>query len=142
MKKALGIFAISLLVTLMLTSCKSKEEKVIEQLNDLTEQIEKKSEKWDTEDWQDALKKVEEIHNEMSECDFSDEQLRELGEFEGRLTSVMIKNGLPALEEGIGSFMKRAGSFIDGFQDGIQNRAEESLEEIGNYGSADFNFFQ
>lgn len=109
----------SLLVTFVFTSCKSREEKVIDQLNDLTEQIEKKSDKWDSEDWQNPFKKVEEIHNEMSECDFSDEQLQELGEVEKRLTSVMIKNGLSTLGDGIGSFMKKAASFINGFKDGI-----------------------
>ena len=130
MKKILATVALSLIVTFVLTSCKSKEEKVIDQLNNLTVQIEKKSDKWNSEDWQNAFKKVEEIHNEMSECDFSNEQLQELGEVEGRLTSLILKNGLPALGGELGSMIDGAGSFVNGFQDGIKGGAKESLEEI------------
>lgn len=132
MKKAFKILAFSLLVTLMFTSCKSKEEKVIDQLNDLTEQIEKKSSKWDTEDWQKAFKKVEEIHNEMLECDFSNDQLQELGEVEGRLTSIIMNNGIPALGDDLGSLIEGAGSFVDGFEDGIKDASDENLEELEN----------
>ena len=130
MKKVLATVALSLIVTFVFISCKSKEKKVIDQLNNLTVQIEKKSDKWNSEDWQNAFKKVEEIHNEMSECDFSNEQLQELGEVEGRLTSLILKNGLPALGSELGSMIDGSGSFVDGFQDGIKGGAKESLEEI------------
>lgn len=133
MKKVFRLLVFSFLVSLVFSACKSKEEKVIGQLDNLAEQVEKKSENWDSEQWKKAFKEAEKIHSDMSECDFTDAQLQKLGEVKGRLTAVMIKNGVPAVGKGIGSFIEGAASFLDGFQDGVQNGAEESLEEIGNY---------
>ncbi len=133
MKKILRAIVPMFFICIAFSSCQSKEEKVIDQLDNLSEKIEKKSADWDSEQWQDAFKELEAIHSEMADCDFSDEQLKKLGEVEGQLTAVMIKKGVPALGNGLNSLIEGAGSFVDGFKDGVQEGSEESIEEIGNY---------
>ena len=132
MKKILSAICI-ITISFVLCSCKSREEKVIDQLNDLTEKVEKNSSDWDEDQWADAFEKLEKIHSEMSDCDFTNKQLQELGEIEGRLASVMITSGAESLGRSVGSFLKGAGSFVKGFQEGLQDSSEESLEEVENY---------
>ena len=133
MKKYFPAICLIVIATLVLCYCKSKEEKVIDQLNNLVENVEKNSSDWDSDQWADAFEELEKIHSDMSDCDFTNQQLKELGEVEGRLTSVMITNGAESLGKSVGSFLKGAGSFVKGFQEGIQDGSEESLEEIENY---------
>lgn len=133
MKKYFFTICLIVITSFVFCSCKSKEEKVIDQLNNLAEKVENNSSDWDSDQWVEAFEELEKIHSDMSDCDFSNQQLQELGEIEGRLTSVMITNGAATLGESIGSFMKGAGSFVKGFQEGLQEGADESLEEIDNY---------
>ena len=78
-------FIITALVTsaLSLTSCKSREEKVINKLDNLSERIERNGSKFDAEDWEEAIEDFADIHEEMQDCEFTKEQLRELGKKEG-----------------------------------------------------------
>ena len=133
MKSYFSTICVIVITSLVFCSCKSREEKVLEQLNNLTEKVEKNSSDWNSDQWTDAFEELEKIHSEMSDCDFTNQQLQELGEVEGRLTSLMLSNGVESLGKGIGSFLKGAGSFVKGFQEGIQDGSEESIEELENY---------
>ena len=133
MKRYFYSICIIVISACVFCSCKSREEKVLNQLNNLTEKVEKNSSDWNSDQWTDAFEELEKIHSEMSDCDFTNQQLQELGEVEGRLTSVMLSNGAESLGKSFGSFLKGAGSFVKGFQEGIQDGSEESIEELENY---------
>ena len=132
MKRYFSTNCVIVFTSLVFWYCKSREAKVLKQLNNLTEKVEKNSSDWNSDQWTDAFEELEKIHSEMSDCDFTNQQLQELGEVEGRLTSLMLSNGVESLGKGIGSFLKGAGSFVKGFQEGIQDGSEESIEELEN----------
>lgn len=133
MKKFLSTFCFILLTSLILCSCKSKEEKAIDRLKELTEKIEKNSSNWDMEQWSEALGELEKMQSELNGCNFTEEQLKELGQVEGQLTTIMIQGGGAALGNSVESYLNEANSFMEGFQDGIQESKEETVEEIENY---------
>lgn len=132
MKKLLSFICVAMISTLVLCSCKSKEERVIDQLDNLAEKIEKNASDWDSEQWEDAFEEIQKIQKEISECKFSNEQLQTLGEVEGRLATAVLTYGAKAVGNEFGSFLQGAGSFVEGFKDGASDAMEENLQEIGN----------
>lgn len=124
MKRFLSGICVVIIMTFILCSCKSKEEKVIDHLNNLAEKVEKDSSGWDGDQWADALEELEKIHSDMSDCCFTSQQLQDLGEVEGKLMHVMITNGAESVGKGMNSFLEGAGSFVEGFQEGFREESE------------------
>lgn len=128
-------FIITALVTsaLCLTSCKSREEKVINKLDNLSERIERNGSKFDAEDWEEAIEDFADIHEEMQDCEFTKEQLRELGKKEGKVSAILAKEGSKALGREFKNFLGNFGAFAKGFKEGAEeNVSEEDFNEVGN----------
>ena len=87
-KLILSALFISLLA---LSSCQSREEKVISKLDSLSERIEKDGSIFDADDWEEAIEDFADIHEEMQDCQFTKEQLRELGKKEGKVSAILAK---------------------------------------------------
>ena len=92
MKRHLYLLVISILLC-VLCSCQSKEEQVISGLEKLAAQIEQRADSFTDKDWEGIMTKYEELHEQALECDFSQEQLTELGRVEGKLTTIFAKEG-------------------------------------------------
>ena len=128
-------FIITALVTsaLCLTSCKSREEKVINKLDNLSERIERNGSKFDAEDWEEAIEDFADIHEEMQDCEFTKEQLRELRKKEGKVSAIIAKEGSKALGREFKNFLGNFGAFAKGFKEGAEeNVSEEDFNEVGN----------
>lgn len=118
---------------LTLTSCQSREEKVISQLDRLSERIEKDGNNFDAEDWEEAIEDFAEIHEDMQDCEFTKEQLRELGKKEGKVSAILAKEGSKALGREFKNFLGNFGAFAKGFKEGAEeNVSEEDFNEVGN----------
>lgn len=126
---AIALFA---LVACVLTSCKTREERVIARLSILSEKIEKHGAQWDADQWADALEEMEDIHYDIDDCDFTKEQLKSLGQIEGRLTATILNEGAKALNQSMSDFMDGAGAYMKGFMQGIDNNYDpSSVENLG-----------
>lgn len=128
-------FIITALVTsaLCLTSCKSREEKVINKLDNLSERIERNGSKFDAEDWEEAIEDFADIHEEMQDCEFTKEQLRELGKKEGKVSAIIAKEGSKALGREFKNFLGNFGAFAKGFKEGAEeNVNEDDFNEVEN----------
>ena len=128
-------FIITALVTsaLCLTSCKSREEKVINKLDNLSERIERNGSKFDAEDWEEAIEDFADIHEEMQDCEFTKEQLRELRKKEGKVSAIIAKEGSKALGREFKNFLGNFGAFAKGFKEGAEDSvSEEDFNEVGN----------
>lgn len=124
---------ISLLALLFLfASCKPHEERVIDRLNNLAEKVEKYGSKWDLDEWADALEELEDIHYDMEDCDFTSQQLKALGRVEGQLTVIIMTEGSKKLGDELVLFMEGAGSFMKGYQEGVQVTEGYNIEDIKN----------
>lgn len=128
-------FIITALVTsaLCLTSCKSREEKVINKLDNLSERIERNGSKFDAEDWEEAIEDFADIHEEMQDCEFTKEQLRELGKKEGKVSAIIAKEGSKALGREFKNFLGNFGAFAKGFKEGAEeNVNEDDFNKVEN----------
>lgn len=132
-KRHILTFAVFATILLSFASCKSREEKVISRLESLSERIDKKGHTFDAEDWAEAFEDLEDIHEDMEDCEFSREELKEIGRADGRLTAIIAKEGAKSLGHDASIFLKNFSSFVKGFQEGAQeNINEEDFNDVGD----------
>ena len=132
MKRKTFLIAAILFGLLILSSCKSREEQVISQLDDLSERVEKNSDSFDSNDWKEAIAEFDQIHKEMADCDFTKEELREIGRKEGKLAMILAKEGAKKMGGQLQEIMKDVGSFTKGFKEGIESEFDEKdFEKLG-----------
>ena len=131
-KRQILTFAVFAAILLSFASCKSREEKVISRLESLSERIDKNGHKFDAEDWAEAFEDLEDIHEDMEDCEFTREELKEVGRADGRLTAIIAKEGAKALGREASSFLRNFSSFAKGFQEGAQENNEEDFNEVGD----------
>lgn len=95
MKKLLSFAIVALLVGVLLTSCKSKEEKAIDLMKEYAEKIEKiPADKIDTELpklREEMAKEAEKISKDGKDLNFSDEQKKEMEEISKRVDEAIDK---------------------------------------------------
>lgn len=138
--KALNTFTkpIKLAITIAiaiftLASCQSREEKVISKLDSLSERIEKDGSNFDADDWEEAIKDYTKIHEEMQDCEFTKEQLHELGKKEGKVSIILAKECSKALGKDFMNYIGSFGAFAKGFKEGVEdNVSEKDFNEVGN----------
>jgi len=110
---------------LVLSSCRSYEDRVITRLNHLSERIDADGKNFDADDWEDAMEELADIHEEMTDCDFTPEQLKAVGRADGRLTAIIAKEGAKALGHSFSDAIKSLGIYAKGFKEG----AEENISD-------------
>ena len=98
---------IGLLVTFsLLTSCQSKEEKVISQLESLCKTVEKDN--FDIKDIDSLQAKFDAVRETAKQCNFTSDQLKEVAKLEARFTKAIAKKAL-----------QRVGDTVDGIIEGL-----------------------
>ena len=122
--------ALVLCVIMIFTSCQSQEEKVISKIHKLAEYIEDNGDDFDEQDWNDVINDCNQIHKEMQTCEFTTEQLRELGKVEQELSVAFISKGTKAFGENMSNFLGGLGAFAGGFMEGIEEGNATDLEEL------------
>lgn len=113
------LFILSFLFLMTMSSCQSKEERVISKMESLAERIEKNAETYDTEDWEAVLQEYQQLQTEAADCDFSSEQLRELGHVEGKLAATMTRESAKSFGRSIGDALQNSGQVIQGVLEGL-----------------------
>jgi hypothetical protein len=131
MKKTL--ISISLLLAVItLSSCKSHEERVVNRIEKLSARIASDGKNFTPEDWEEALEELEEIHDDMGDCEFSKEQMREVGRADGKLTMIITKQAAKSMGRDFGTLMNSLGSYAKGFKEGAESEYDEKeFEDIG-----------
>lgn len=121
------LVATLLLVLMSLSSCHTKEEKVISKLETLSERIDKQSEDFADTDWETALADLEEINKEMQSCAFTQEQMKEVGKMYGKLSSKIAKEMGNKFYKAIINY----GSFFNGFKEGLgESISEDDIKNV------------
>ena len=96
----------------LLTSCQSKEEKVISQMESLCKTVEKDN--FDVKDIDSLQAKFDEIRAVAKECNFTDEQVKEMAQLEVRFTKAVAKKAV-----------ERIGNAIEGALEGLSGDKKE-----------------
>ena len=116
-------------------SCRSREEKVIHDLKNLAEKVNKNGKNFDAYDWEDAFDDLAEIHEDMADCEFTPEQLLKLGKVDGQLSVIIMREGSRAAGKSVTDFIRSAGSFFKGFEEGSKESYEENKDEFERIGN-------
>ena len=120
---------------LVLSSCQSYEDRVITKLNHLSERIDADGKNFDAGDWEEALEELADIHEDMADCEFTPEQLRKLGKVDGQLSVIIMREGSRAAGKSVTDFIRSAGSFFKGFEEGSKESYEENKDEFERIGN-------
>lgn len=127
MKKNLVIAILLCVLTLSITACQSKEDKVLSDLESIYNRL-NNSENFTDEDWTELMTEYEVIHEEAQACDFSYEQKKELGRIEGKILSKITERKTQELGSEIGDIINSGGALIGGFIEGLQEELEKETE--------------
>ena len=123
------IFALFAMITL--SSCQSQEERVVSRIEKLSARIDADGKNFSPEDWEEALEELEEIHDDMGDCEFTKEQLKAVGRADGKLTIIITKQAAKAMGRDVGTLMKSISSYAKGFQEGAkENFNEEDFNDV------------
>ena len=138
--KRIYFYALVIMIGFILSGCKSREERVIERLDNLAEKIQNESSDWDIEQWQDVAKDFEDLNKEAEKCDFSEEQMKQLGEAEGRVIGAFYKEGSQFAGKMMEEYLRNAGNLIEGFQKGFdESDVNSSIDGMLNGLESDLN---
>ena len=125
--------AFALCAILVLSSCQSKEEKLISKINDLAEQIEKNGEDWDAQDWMEVSNEYAQICMVASKCEFSEEQQEEFIKAGVNLTAAFTANAPNAysnvLAEGVEAYSKELAKGMEALSDELVDDEEDLDDE-------------
>lgn len=135
MKKNIFISSLILLVTFFFISCKPHEERVMDRLDNLAEKVQKNGAKWNADQWADALEELEDIDDDMEDCEFTPQQLRALGRVKGKLTVIIMTEGAKKLGKELVPFLEGAGAFMKGYSEGVESMSDYSEGEFEKLGT-------
>lgn len=136
--RTLSIIALVGCLLFLTTSCQSDEKRTIKDLKKLATKVEKNHSKYDADDWADALEDYEEIHEDMKYCDFTNEQLREIGRIDGKLAMILTREYSKALGKGLNNLIGGATAFTQGLVEGMGEEGlgddyeDVDLDELSN----------
>ena len=131
MKKAIKVLALCLLVAFM-SSCQTKEEKVINKLQALAERVESKSDSFTESEWENIYTEFESLQTQTKDCDFTAEQLKEVAKAEAELTAAIAKQKAKEVGNSINDVINEGKEVLNGIFDGIKEGlggGDEAAEE-------------
>jgi len=121
MKHYIRTFLFALMAVMILGSCKSKEEKALDQLQNMTEKIQKNGDNFTQEDWKKLYEEYSALHNKIlnEKYNFTDEQMRELGKAEGTLGKAFAKQSMSEFGKAAEEFIRKGTELIKGLGESV-----------------------
>lgn len=113
------------LMVFVMSSCQSKEERVIKALESLSQQVEQRADQFTEKDWENVIAKFEKIHEDALDCNFSEEQFKELGRLEGKLTATIAKESSKKLGRKVQDLINKGKSALEGFIEGLGQDSDD-----------------
>lgn len=132
--KQLLIMAFVALVPLFtLSSCQSREERVISRIEALCDEIENDDD-FDKDDFETYTEEYNDIVSDAEDCEFSPEQQKRLSKSAGRLMSVMTMKMTGTMFGTAGDILNQGmnmmGDFMEGFADGFSDDIDDDMDDI------------
>jgi hypothetical protein len=124
-------FCIYLLVCVFIfASCENKQTP-IKKLEKLDRTLVQQSESFTEQDWENALMEYEQIEQELSMYNYTDEELRQIGKMKGRLLAKISKEYLNKTMDEVDSYLKMFEGALEGFMEelGTALDSEEDYDE-------------
>ena len=119
-KKAISVLTLCLFVV-VLSSCQTKEEQLINKINRLADRVERNADSFSDEEWKKALADFKDLQEHATECHFNQQQLKDFAKAEGRLTAVFAKKGASRLGEELQDILDSGRDIVNGLLDGFRD---------------------
>lgn len=129
MKKITSFLLVAVLALSMASCAKMQAKRQIHALESLTERVEKKGDSFTKQDWTEVSQEYDEICAKMNQCDYSSEQMQEIGRLKGRFYAACAKKAINNAGGLINGIMNTVGGAIDGFMDGMSGSQDEEEQE-------------
>ena len=114
--KSVKIYFCLFICLLIFCSCENKQAP-IKKLEKLDRTLVQQSESFTEEDWEKALAEYEQIEQELSMYNYTDEELRQIGKMKGRLLAKLSKEYLNKTMDEVDSYLKMFEGALDGFME-------------------------
>jgi hypothetical protein len=111
-------------------SCENKQTP-IKKLEKLDRTLVQQSESFTEQDWENALMEYEQIEQELSMYNYTDEELRQIGKMKGRLLAKISKEYLNKTMDEVDSYLKMFEGALEGFMEELGSAldGEEDYDE-------------
>lgn len=120
MRKIIYLSVIALFCIMVLTAC-DKKQHAIENLTEFVDKVEKNAPEYTDEDWKEINKEYDELMAEIDKYDYSFEESKQIGELQGRLAAIKVKDtGRDAIEGAQKAYVKWLG-ILKGFWEEIKD---------------------
>lgn len=112
----------------LFTSCQSKEERVINNLEKLADRINEDGEEFTDEDWEDAATELAKIQEEASDCNFDKEQSRQFGRAEAKVIKATVREGGKNIGRRLRDAFDQGAGMLEGFAEGMSEGDADDAE--------------
>ena len=119
MKNVLKALTLCLFVA-FLTSCQTKEEKVINKMNALAERIENQTDSFTEEQWDAINDEFEALQDVAKECKFTTEQKTAYAKAETEVSAAIIKQRAKEVTSDIKDAVEEGKEVLNGIFNGIK----------------------
>jgi len=111
------VFALSVFfVTLSFTACVNSQTP-IKELEKIAKEVEENYNSYTEEDVEKVLAKLEVLEKDFEKYEYTDEELREIGRLNGRMSAYLTKAALNNLSSSMGDLFQELGGGIEGFME-------------------------
>ena len=121
-----------LLCVFIFASCENKQTP-IKKLEKLDRTLVQQSESFTEQDWENALMEYEQIEQELSMYNYTDEELRQIGKMKGRLLAKISKEYLNKTMDEVDSYLK----IFEGALEGFMEELGSALDDEEDYNEED-----
>lgn len=131
--KKITSFLLVVVLTFSMSSCAKWQAKhQIHSLESLTEKVEKKGDSFTKQDWAEVSQEYDKICAKINQCEYTDEQLLEIGRLKGRFYAACTKHAFNAAGGLLNGFLQQASGAIDGFMEGMSESPEDNKKNDAN----------
>lgn len=129
MKKITSFLLVAVLALSMASCAKMQAKHQMHALESLTERVEKKGDSFTKQDWTEVSQEYDEICAKMNECEYTQEQMQEIGRLKGRFYAACTKKAINNAGGLLNGLMNSVGGAIDGFMEGMSGSDEQQEED-------------
>ena len=137
MRKKTLFAVIALMCLLVLTAC-DRKQRALDNLKEFVEKVEKDAPELTEEEWKNVNKEYDDLMAEIDKYDYSLEESKQIGELQGRLVAIKVKDtGKDAIEGARKAYAKWVGiiwGFLHELFGSNSNMPPFGTDSIGSIG--------
>lgn len=113
-----------MLSAVFLIGCSDKKADALNDLEAMTELLTTETTDFIQDDWDVAQSQFDQICEELEQYDFTDQELKHIGELKGKCTAVFARKKASDFKNDLHRIGQEVKGFLDGFNKGIGNNNE------------------